>query len=145
LPLGLDQGVGALVWSPLGWGKLTGKIRRGQPAKPGTRAYEIPGAGPNYEEERLFAIVDALDAVAAETGKTVPQIALNWLLTRPTVASLIIGARDEQQLIENIGAVGWKLTAEQIAKLDEASDVTSAYPVWHQRQTPVLNERTAGG
>ena len=145
LPLGLDQGVGALVWSPLGWGKLTGKIRRGQAAKPGTRAYAIPETGPRYEEERLFAIVDALDGVAAETGKTIPQIALNWLLTRPTVSSLIIGARDEQQLIENIGAVGWTLTPEQAATLDKASAVTPAYPVWHQRDSPMLNERAARG
>ena len=145
LPLGLDQGVGALVWSPLGWGKLTGKIRRGQPPRPGTRAHAIPETGPRYDEERLFAIVDALDAVAAETGKTAPQIALNWLLGRPTISSVIVGARDEQQLIENIGAVGWKLTPEQTAKLDAASDVTPAYPVWHQRGTPMLNERAARG
>lgn len=145
LPLGLDQGVGALVWSPLGWGKLTGKIRRGRPPQPGTRAHAIPETGPRYDEESLFAIVDALDAVAAETGKTVPQIALNWLLTRPTVSSLIIGARDEQQLIENIGAIGWTLTPAQSVKLDKASEVDSPYPVWHQRQTPMLNERTARG
>ncbi len=145
MPLGLDQGVGALIWSPLGWGKLTGKIRRGQPPKPGMRAYEIPGTGPHYEEGRLFAIVDALDAVAAETGKTIPQIALNWLLRRKTVASVIIGARDERQLTENIGAVGWALTPEQVAALDKASETTPAYPVWHQRQTPVLNERAGIG
>ena len=145
LPLGRDQGVGALIWSPLGWGKLTGKIRRGQPPPPGTRAHAIPETGPQYDEERLFAIVDALDGVAAETGKTVPQIALNWLLRRPTVASVIIGARNEEQLVENIGAVGWKLTPEQVAKLDAASDVLPAYPVWHQRGFPMLNERAAQG
>ena len=145
MPLGVDQGVGALVWSPLGWGKLTGKIRRGTPPKPGTRAHAIPETGPRYDEERLFAIVGAMDAIAARTGKTIPQIALNWLLTRPTVASLIIGARDEQQLIENIGAVGWKLTEEDVAALDKASAVTPAYPVWHQRGTPVLNEPAARG
>ena len=143
MPLGRDQGVGAVVWSPLGWGKLTGKIRRGQPAQPGTRAHDIAGTGPHYEEERLFRIVDALDAVAAETGKTIPQVALNWLLQRPTVANVIIGARNEAQLLENIGAVGWNLTPEQVAKLDAASDVPPAYPVWHQRGFPKLNESGA--
>jgi aryl-alcohol dehydrogenase-like predicted oxidoreductase len=143
LQLGRDQGVGALVWSPLGWGKLTGKIRRGQPAKPGSRAHDIAGTGPHFEEERLFTIVDALDAVAAETGKAIPQVALNWLLRRPTVSSVIIGARNEEQLIQNIGAIGWQLTPEQVAKLDAASDVPAAYPVWHQRGFPMLNERAA--
>jgi aryl-alcohol dehydrogenase-like predicted oxidoreductase len=143
MQLGRDQGVGAVVWSPLGWGKLTGKIRRGQPAQPGTRAHTIPETGPRYDEKRLFAIVDALDALAKETGKTIPQIALNWLLRRPTVANVIIGARNEGQLLENIGAVGWKLTPEQVAKLDAASDVEPAYPVWHQRGFPGLNERAA--
>jgi aryl-alcohol dehydrogenase-like predicted oxidoreductase len=140
MPLGRDQGVGALVWSPLGWGKLTGKIRRNQPAKPGTRAHDIAGTGPHFEQERLFRIVDALDEVAAETGKTIPQIALNWLLQRPTVANVIIGARNEEQLIENAGAIGWNLTMEQAAKLDAASDAPAAYPVWHQRTFPMLNE-----
>ena len=141
LPLGLDQGVGAVVWSPLGWGKLTGKIRRGQPAQPGSRAHDIAGTGPHYEEERLFRIVEALDGVAAETGHSVPQVALNWLLRRPTVASVIIGARNEEQLLQNIGAVGWQLTPAQVATLDAASDVTPAYPVWHQRGFPMLDER----
>jgi len=141
LPLGRDQGIGAVVWSPLGWGKLTCAIRRGQPAKPGTRAHTIAGTGPLYDDERLFRIIEALDAVAKETSKTIPQVALNWLLQRPTVATLLIGARDEQQLIENIGAVGWKLTPAQIAALDAASDVSPAYPVWHQRGFAMLNER----
>jgi aryl-alcohol dehydrogenase-like predicted oxidoreductase len=141
LPLGRDQGVGALVWSPLGWGKLTGKIRRGQPAQPGSRAHDIAGTGPHYDEERLFRIIDALDGVAAESGKSIPQIALNWLLRRPTVSSVIIGARNEEQLVQNIGAVGWKLTTQQVAALDSASNVSAAYPVWHQRDFPMLNER----
>ena len=141
MPLGRDQGVGAVVWSPLGWGKLTGKIRRDQPARPGSRAHDIAGTGPQFEEERLFRIVDALDAVALETGRTVPQVALNWLLRRPTVSTIIVGARNEEQLAQNIGAVGWQLTAEQVAALDAASEVTPAYPVWHQRDFPMLNER----
>ncbi|QRX82199.1 aldo/keto reductase [Glaciimonas sp. PAMC28666] len=141
MPLGVDQGIGALIWSPLGWGKLTGKIRRDQPAKPGTRAHDIAGTGPYFEEERLFKIVDALDLVAAQTGKTIPQVALNWLLQRDTVSSVIIGARDEKQLIENIGATGWNLSVEQVAALDLASDVSPAYPVWHQQGFPMLNER----
>jgi len=142
LPLGRDQGIGAVVWSPLGWGKLTGAIRRGQPAKPGTRAHDIAGTGPSYDDDRLFRIIDALDVVASEVGKSIPQVALNWLLQRPTVATLLIGARHEQQLIENIGAVGWNLTPAQIATLDAASDVSPAYPVWHQRGFAMLNEHT---
>jgi aryl-alcohol dehydrogenase-like predicted oxidoreductase len=143
MQLGMDQGVGGVIWSPLGWGKLTGKIKRGQPAKPGTRAHDIAGTGPHFEEDRLYRIVDALERVAAETGKTVAQVALNWLLQRPTVATIIIGARNEEQLVENIGAQGWALDAAQIASLDEASDVAPAYPVWHQRGFPQLNERGA--
>jgi len=141
LPLGRAEGVGAVIWSPLGWGKLTGKIRRGQAPKPGTRAHDIAGTGPHYDEERLFRIVDVLDSISNETGKTVPQVALNWLVGRPTVASVIIGARNEEQLVQNIGAVGWSLTPEYIARLDRASDVPSAYPVWHQRGFPMLNEK----
>ncbi|WP_404478406.1 aldo/keto reductase [Novosphingobium sp. BL-52-GroH] len=145
MPLGRDQGIGATIWSPLGWGKLTGKIRRGQPAQPGTRAHDIAGTGPHFEEERLFAIVDALDVVAEETGKTIPQIALNWLLRRPTVANVIVGARNEEQLVSNIGAVGWALTPEQVARLDKASEAPASYPVWHQRGFPMLNEHGAMG
>jgi aryl-alcohol dehydrogenase-like predicted oxidoreductase len=141
MPLGRDQGVGAVIWSPLAWGKLTGKIRRGQPAQPGTRAHGIPAGGPKYEEERLFRVVDALDAVAKETGKSIPQVALNWLLQRPTIASVIIGARNEAQLIENIGAVGWALSTEHMTALNAASEVVPAYPVWHQRGFPMLNDR----
>jgi len=140
MPLGRDQGVGAVIWSPLGWGKLTGKIRLGQPAAPGTRAHDIAGTGPKFDDERLYRIVDAMDLVAEETGKTITQIALNWLLQKPTVASVIIGARNEAQLLQNIGAVGWRLTPAQLAALDAASDTTPAYPVWHQRGFPMLNE-----
>jgi len=128
MPLGIDQGVGAMVWSPLGWGRLTGKIRRGQPLPASSRLHETAEFGPPVEDEKLYAIVDVLDAIAQETGKSVPQIAINWLLQRPTVSSVIIGARNEQQLRDNLGAVGWNLTAEQVARLDKASERTAAYP-----------------
>ena len=139
MPLGLDQKVGTVVWSPLGWGKLTGKLRRGQPL-PATSRNQNPLSnemGPQVADEYLYQVVDALDAVAAETGKTVPQIALNWLLQKPGVATLIIGARNEEQLRQNLGAVGWNLTAEQVARLDAASEVPVAYPYWHQRKFAV--------
>lgn len=138
-PLGRDQGVGAIIWSPLGWGKLTGKIRRNLAAKPGTRAHDIAGTGPQYDDERLFRIIDTIDLIAAETGKSVPQIALNWLLQQATVSSVIIGARDEAQLLENIGATGWTLTTEHLAALDIASAQRPAYPAWHQLDFPMLN------
>lgn len=133
MPLGLDQGVGLMVWSPLGWGRLTGKIRRGQPAQEGRIASGGSVGGPEVEEEYLYRVVDALEEVAQEVGKTIPQVALNWLLTRPTVANIVIGARNEEQLKQNLGAVGWTLTQEQVAKLDAASHRTPPYPYWHQR------------
>lgn len=133
MPLGLDQGVGAMVWSPLGWGRLTGKIRRGEPLPAQSRLHETAPWGPPVADEHLYRVVDALDTVAAETGKTIPQIAIAWLLTRPTVSSVIIGARNEAQLRDNLGAVGWTLTAEQIAVLDAASDVMPAYPYYPYR------------
>jgi aryl-alcohol dehydrogenase-like predicted oxidoreductase len=134
MPLGLDQKVGALVWSPLGWGRLTGKIRRGQPLPETSRLHKTAESGPQVDDEHLYKVVDALDAVAAETGKSVPQIALNWLLQRPTVSSVIIGARNEEQLRQNLAAEGWNLTADQVAKLDRASSLQPGYPYWHQRQ-----------
>ena len=130
MPLGLDQGVGALIWSPLGWGRLTGKIRRNQAPPPESRLHATAQWGPPVDEERLYRVVDALDRLADETGRTVPQVALAWLLTRPTVSSVIIGARNEAQLRENLGAVEVSLSPEQIKRLDEASAVTPAYPYY---------------
>ncbi|HWK39136.1 MAG TPA: aldo/keto reductase [Hyphomicrobium sp.] len=135
MPLGVEEGVGAVVWSPLGWGRLTGKIRRGTGIPKESRLHGSAEAGPQMPDEYLFRVVDALDEVAKETGKTIPQVALNWLLQRPTVSSVIVGARNEEQLKQNLGAVGWNLTAEQVAKLDKASEVQLTYPYWHQRGT----------
>jgi len=135
MPLGHDQGVGALIWSPLGWGRLTGKIRRNQPIPEGSRLPATAKYGPPMDDELLYAVVDVLDELAKETGRSVPQIALNWLLQRPTVASVIVGARNEQQLRDNLGAAGWSLTARQIARLDAVSQRTPIYPYWHQRAT----------
>jgi aryl-alcohol dehydrogenase-like predicted oxidoreductase len=134
MPLGLDQGVGALVWSPLGWGRLTGRIRRGQPLPRVSRLHQTADAGPPVDDDRLFGVVDALDAIAKETGRTIPQIAINWLLQRPTVSSVILGARTEAQLRDNLGAVDWKLTSEQIGRLDAASKVIPPYPYFPYRR-----------
>jgi aryl-alcohol dehydrogenase-like predicted oxidoreductase len=137
MPLALDQKVSAVVWSPLGWGRLTGKLRRGQPMPEVSRLKSqlARDKGPQIPDEYLYRVVDALEAVGKETGKTVPQVALNWLLQRPSVATIIVGARNEEQLRQNLGAMGWKLTAEQTARLDAASSVRLPYPYWHQRTT----------
>jgi len=137
MPLAVEQGVGTVVWSPLGWGRLTGKIRRGQPLPAVSRLQSqiAVDKGPQVPNEHVFKIVEAIDEVARDTGKTVPQIALNWLLRRPSVATVIVGARNEEQLRQNLGAVGWQLTPAQIAKLDAASSVPLPYPYWHQRST----------
>ena len=135
MPLALDQGVGALVWSPLGWGRLTGKIRRstGIPKDSRLNTKVVADTGPQVPEEYLYKVVEAIDEIAKETGKTVPQIALNWLLQRPTVANLIIGARNEEQLKQNLAATDFTLTPQQVAALDKASDRPLSYPYWHQR------------
>ena len=136
MPAALDQGVGTVVWSPLGWGRLTGKIRRGQPMPSVSRLNSKAAVdpGPQVDQEYLYNVVEALDEIAKETGKSIPQIALNWLLCRPTVATVIIGARNEQQLRDNIGAVGWSLSPDQIARLEKASFREPTYPYWHQKK-----------
>jgi aryl-alcohol dehydrogenase-like predicted oxidoreductase len=134
MPLGLDQGIGALVWSPLGWGRLTGRIGRDRPVPAGSRLNDTERFAPPVEQEHLYRVIDALEAVAAETGRTVPQIAINWLLQRPTVSSVIIGARNEEQLRQNLGSIGWSLTPEQMRRLDAASDILPPYPHTPYRQ-----------
>lgn len=143
MPLAMAEGVGAVVWSPLGWGRLTGKLHRGAPPPKVSRLPATGALGPQVDNDYLFKVIDELEAVSGETGKSVPQIALNWLLHRPTVATIIIGARNEEQLRENLGAIGWALTPEQIARLDVASERPKTYPYWNQtglveRNTPLV-------
>lgn len=135
MPLALDQGVGCVAWSPLGFARLTGKIRRGQPVPETSRLNhkDTLAGGPSIPEDYVYRVVDALDEIAKETSKTVPQVALNWVLCRPSVANVIIGARNEEQLRQNLGAVGWALTPEQVARLDQASAADPSYPTWHQK------------
>lgn len=133
MPLALDQGLGTMVWSPLGWGRLTGKIRRGQEMKDGRIAQGGAAGGPPVPENYLYDVVDELDKIAKETGKTITQVALNWLLARPSVANIVVGARNEEQLRQNLGAIGWQLSPEHIQRLDEVSHREPAYPYWHQK------------
>ncbi len=132
MPLGIDQGVGAVVWSPLGWGRLGGKYRRSQPIDATSRAAQNGTSAPQVSDEVFYNVMDVLDAIAAETGRSVPQIALNWVLGRPTVSSVIIGARNEAQLRENLGALGWQMSPDQLARLDAVSRPALPYPYWHQ-------------
>ncbi|MBN8591827.1 MAG: aldo/keto reductase [Anaerolineae bacterium] len=133
MPLALDQRVGTLVWGPLSQGRLSGRFRRGQPIPDGSRVAQGAAEGPPISDEWLYSVVDVLDAISQETGKTVSQVSLNWLLQRPTISSVIIGARTEAQLLDNLGAVGWNLTPEQVARLDAVSELDTIYPYWHQR------------
>lgn len=133
MPLALDQNVGTMVWGPLSQGRLSGKYRRNQPMPRGSRVDQGAGEGPAVADEFLYGIVDVLEEISAETGKTVSQVSLNWLLQRPTVATVIVGARNEAQLVDNLGAVGWNLSDEQVERLDRVSETDTIYPYWHQR------------
>jgi len=148
MPLGFDQKVGTMVWSPLASGRLTGKIRRDQPLPASSRLHKMADQGPWVDNDYFYRVLDTLYAIVEETGKSVPQIALNWLLQKPTVSSIIVGARDEVQLRENLGAIGWNLTSAQVAKLDSISERTPAYPYWHQRgfteRNPLPHSRNPG-
>jgi aryl-alcohol dehydrogenase-like predicted oxidoreductase len=135
MPVGLDQKVGTVVWSPLAGGRLSGKIGRNRPAPKGSRVDAQGGEGPAYPDEQLYAIVDVLEAIAGELGRSVSQVALNWVLRRPTIATVVIGARNEKQLRDNLGAAEFKLSAEQVARLDVASARPPIYPYWHQQRT----------
>jgi aryl-alcohol dehydrogenase-like predicted oxidoreductase len=133
MPLALDQNVSTLVWGPLSQGRLSGKFRREQPMPEGTRVAQGAAEGPAIPDDWFYGVIDVLDTISAETGKSVAQVSLNWLLQRPTVASVIIGARTEKQLLDNLGAAGWALSAEQVARLDAVTETDTIYPYWHQR------------
>lgn len=141
MPLGIDQHVGTIVWSPLAAGRLSGKYRRNQPAPADARVAQggspIPASA--ITDEVFYNIIDELEAIAGEVEKTVAQVAINWLLQRPTVSNIIIGARNEEQLKQNFGAVGWNLSLDQVKRLDKVSEVPPVYPYWHQREFPMLN------
>jgi aryl-alcohol dehydrogenase-like predicted oxidoreductase len=141
MPLGLDQKVGALVWSPLAAGLLSGKYKRNQPRPKEGRVTQGGSPVPSsvISDDLLYTVIDVLEEISRETGKSIAQISLNWLLQRPTVSSVVVGARTEQQLKENLQATGWKLEVEQLKRLDTASETDPAYPYWHQRQKPGLN------
>ncbi|MCE7064204.1 aldo/keto reductase [Dyadobacter sp. CY326] len=139
MPLALDQNIGTIVWSPLSAGRLSGKYRRNEPMPSDARIAQGGGEGPQVPEEFFFNLIDVLDQVAEETGKTVAQVSLNWLLQRPTVSNIVVGARNEEQLKQNLGAVGWNLSLEQVKKLDKASERSPIYPYWHQHKNPALN------
>ncbi|PMD91668.1 aldo/keto reductase [Siphonobacter sp. BAB-5405] len=139
MPLGIDQKIGTIVWSPLSAGRLGGKYRRDNPLPADSRLAQGGGEGPVIPDDFLYNLLDVLDEVAAETEKSVAQVALNWLLQRPTVCNIVIGARTPEQLQQNLASVGWNLSPEQVKKLDAASDRYPVYPYWHQRKSPQLN------
>jgi len=138
MPLALDQKVGTVVWSALAGGALSGKLRRGQPMPEGSRLSTADFLADN-RSENLHDVLDVLHAIAADIGKTVSQVALNWVLQRPSVVSIVVGARNAAQLEQNLGAAGWTLSAEHVARLDTASETHPIYPYWHQRGFASIN------
>ena len=141
MPLAIDQHVGTIVWSPLAAGRLSGKYKRNQPLPEDARVAQggSPVPASSISNDVFYNVIDVLEEIAAETGKTVAQVSLNWLLQRPTVSNIIIGARNEEQLKANLGSVGWNLTLDQVKRLDAVSEVPPVYPYWHQREFLMLN------
>jgi aryl-alcohol dehydrogenase-like predicted oxidoreductase len=135
LPIAVDQGIDAVIWSPLAGGLLSGKYRRGKPEPEGTRRAAEWTEPPVHDPEALYDIVEALVEIADSVGATPAQVALAWLLTRPGVASLVVGARTDAQLADNLGAADLKLAPEAVSRLEAASRKPLAYPYWHQKNT----------
>jgi aryl-alcohol dehydrogenase-like predicted oxidoreductase len=151
VPLGLDQRTGIMAWSPLQFGLLSGKFRRGQQKPPESRlnTLDAPGA---VDEERRYRIVDALADIAGRRDATPAQVALNWVMRKPGVDTVIIGARNEKQLRDNLAAANWTLTEEEVERLDQVSALPLPYPYWHQQKfggernpPPKPVRRTAAG
>lgn len=130
MPLLQDQGLGLMVWSPLGWGRLTGKIKRDSPLPEGRIKAGGLVKAPPVAEEHLYNVIDVLEQVAGETGRSVSQVAINWLLNNPTVSNVVIGARNEKQLLENLDATGWSLSPEHVMQLNAVSAQVPIYPHW---------------
>ena len=135
IPLGIDQGLGTLVWSPLAGGLLSGKYRRGQDAPEGSRHLTDWGEPPVYDEDKLYDTIDVLVRVAEAHGVSAAQVSLAWLLTRPTISSVVVGARTDEQLADNLKAAELTLSDEDLTRLDAVSRPNLLYPYWHQLKT----------
>ncbi len=132
IPMGLDQGVGVMAWSPLHFGLLSGKFRRdARPSETRLNQLDAPGT---VDLERLYRIVDVLLDIGGQRGVSAAQVALNWVMNKPGVDTVVIGARNEEQLRDNLAAAGWRLTVEEMARLDEVSALPEPYPYWHQHK-----------
>jgi aryl-alcohol dehydrogenase-like predicted oxidoreductase len=132
VPLALDQGAGIMAWSPLQAGLLSGKFTRdSRPSVSRLNELDTPGT---IDFERLYRIVDVLTAIAGERQVSPAQVALNWVINKPGVDTVIIGARHEEQLRDNLAAATWRLTAEEMRRLDEVSALPEPYPYWHQHK-----------
>ncbi|MGV3508022.1 MAG: aldo/keto reductase [Sphingobacteriaceae bacterium] len=130
MPLLEDQNMGLMVWSPLGWGRLTGKIKRNKPMEDGRIKSGGDTGAPPVNDELIFNVVDVLEQIAEENNKSIPQVAINWLLQNPTVSNVVIGARNEKQLIDNLEAADWTLSRKDVEELNQISKQPLIYPHW---------------
>jgi aryl-alcohol dehydrogenase-like predicted oxidoreductase len=135
MPLAVDQGIGILVWSPLAGGLLSGKFRRGEKWPEGTRALSDWGEPPVRDQEKLLDTIEVLVEIGEGHGVSAAQVALAWLLGRPGIVSLIVGARTDEQLEDNLAAAELKLSDDERARLEEVSRPPLIYPHWHQART----------